>query len=226
MLPLEAQDAPGGLLLADQRMYAAKHSTRWSAGHQSKDVLLQTLSERDPELRIHVGDVAGLAEAVAHRLGLGSEEVEQVRLAAELHDVGKVAIPDNILTKPGPLDEEEWDFIRRHTLVGERIINAAPALNRVAALVRSSHERYDGDGYPDKLAGTDIPLGSRIVAICDAFDAMTSDRAYRGARTPEAALAELRICAGTQFDPVVVEAFCTAWVVAARRISARGPASL
>jgi diguanylate cyclase (GGDEF)-like protein len=211
VLPREAQEPAEALRLADQRMYAAKQSGRASAGSQSREVLLQALTERDPDLRLHVNDVAGLAEAVAERLGLAPDEIEQVRQAAELHDIGKVAIPDAILNKPGTLDEHEWAFIRRHTLVGERIIHAAPALSRVAGLVRSSHERYDGNGYPDRLAATDIPLGSRIVSICDAFDAMTSDRAYRAAMTPAAALAELRACAGTQFDPVVVEAFCLVW---------------
>jgi len=110
----------------------------------------------------------------------------------------------------GPLDEAEWSFIRQHTIIGERIINAAPGLSRVATMVRSSHERYDGAGYPDKLAGEDIPLGSRIVAVCDAYDAMVTDRAYRRARPAEEALAELARCAGTQFDARVVVAFTAA----------------
>ena len=211
MLPREAGDTPSALRIADQRMYAAKAGGRVSAGRQSKDVLLRALAERDPYLGVHLNDVAELAQSVAERLGLPREEVEQVRHAAELHDIGKVAIPDAILHKPAPLDDHEWAFIRRHTLIGERIIDAAPALGRVAALVRSSHERYDGNGYPDGMTGTEIPLGSRIVAICDAFDAMTTDRAYRVAMAPDAALHELRACAGTQFDPVVVEAFCAAW---------------
>jgi two-component system cell cycle response regulator len=210
-LPREAPDVETALRMADQRMYAAKNGGRTSAGRQSTAVLLRALSERDPYLGDHTADVANLAEAVAERLGLATDEVEQVSQAAELHDIGKVAIPDAILHKPGPLDEREWAFIRGHTLIGERIIDAAPALGRVAALVRSSHERFDGGGYPDGLAGQDIPLGSRIVAICDAFDAMTTDRAYRAAMTPDAALLELRDCAGSQFDPVVVEAFCAAW---------------
>src|SRR3954447_15892794 len=112
--------------------------------------------------------VAVLAGAVARRLGLDRGQVEEVRIAAELHDVGKVAIPDAILEKPGPLDDHEWTFMRRHTIIGERIISAAPALQNVAALVRSSHERWDGAGYPDALAAQDIPLGSRIVAVADA----------------------------------------------------------
>ena len=210
-LPREAADVEAALRIADQRMYAAKHSGRASAGRQSKDVLLRALAERDPYLGDHMTDVASMAESVARRLGLTAEEVEQVSQAAELHDIGKVAIPDAILHKPGPLDADEWAFIKQHTLIGQRILDAAPALGRVAALVRSSHERYDGGGYPDGLAGADIPLGSRIVAICDAFDAMTTDRAYRRAMSAEAAMLELRRCAGSQFDPVVVEAFCAAW---------------
>jgi diguanylate cyclase (GGDEF)-like protein len=210
-LPLEASDVAEALRIADQRMYAQKNAGRASASRQSKDVLLRALAERNPFLRSHLGGVADIAEATALRLQLSHDQVEQVRHAAELHDVGKVAVPDAILTKPGPLDDEEWAFIRRHTLIGERIISAAPALTRVAALVRHSHERWDGTGYPDALAGPDIPLGARIVAVADAFDAMTSPRPYSPPRTPEAALEELERCAGRQFDPAVVDAFAVAW---------------
>jgi two-component system, cell cycle response regulator len=211
LLPLEARDASDALRIADQRMYAQKTAGRASASRQSTDVLLRALAERDPELSSHVHDVADLAEAVARRLALADDQIEQIRHAAELHDVGKVAVPDGILSKPGPLDDAEWGFIRRHTLIGERIIAAAPALRQVASLVRSSHERWDGTGYPDQLAGDDIPLGSRIVAVADAFDAMTAERPYTDPRPPEVALAELRRCAGSQFDPDVIEAFCAAW---------------
>jgi diguanylate cyclase (GGDEF)-like protein len=212
-LPEEASDTHEALRIADQRMYASKHAGRMSAGRQSKDVLLRALSERDPALRAHLSDIADLAEHTAIGLGLAPEDVERVRHAAELHDVGKVAVPDAILAKPGPLDEDEWAFIRRHTLTGERIISAAPALTSVAALVRSSHERWDGTGYPDELAAEAIPIGSRIVAVADAFHAMTAGRPYRPAVTPQIALAELRRCAGTQFDPEVVDAFCDAWTL-------------
>jgi HD-GYP domain-containing protein (c-di-GMP phosphodiesterase class II) len=183
---------------------------------------VRALAERNPELSTHMQDVAGLAERVALRLALPEDEVDLVRHAAELHDVGKVAIPDEILTKPGPLDDREWGFIRGHTLIGERIIGAAPALAEVASLVRSTHERWDGEGYPDRLSGTDIPLGSRIVAVADAFDAMTSERPYGEERSVDAALREIRDCAGSQFDPVVVEAFCAAWRDRAASLSASG----
>jgi diguanylate cyclase (GGDEF)-like protein len=206
-VPEEASDAAEALRIADQRMYAQKHAGRMSASRQSKDVLLSALTERDPALGGHMSVVADLAERTARRLGLNRDELEIVRHAAELHDVGKVAIPDEILAKSGPLTPEEWTFVRRHTLAGERIISAAPALTPVARLVRSSHERWDGAGYPDRLAGDSIPLGARIIAVADAFDAMTSGRPYRAATTHQEALAELQRCAGTQFDPAVVAAF-------------------
>src|SRR6202011_3473920 len=121
--------------------------------------------------------------------------------------IGKVGIPDTILNKPGPLDAEEWAFMRNHTLVGERIIAAAPALAQPAELARWSHERYDGDGYPDGLAGEAIPLGASIIAVCDAFDAMTSTRPYGAAISVADATSELRRCSGSQFHPGVVSAF-------------------
>ena len=130
--------------------------------------------------------------------------------AAELHDIGKVAVPDSILHKTGSLDELEWAFVREHTIVGDRILNAAPALVPVATLVRGSHEHFDGQGYPDGLAGEEIPLGSRIIAVCDAFHAMTSDRSYRAGMSIEDAVEELHRCAGQQFDPRVVDVFCDA----------------
>jgi HD-GYP domain-containing protein (c-di-GMP phosphodiesterase class II) len=118
-----------------------------------------------------------------------------------------VAIPDEILLKPGKLDEHEWEFVRRHTIIGERIIAAAPALADVARIVRSTHERWDGNGYPDGLAADDIPIGARIVSVCDAYDAMVIGRPYQAARSSEEALAELWAGSGTQFDPAVVRAF-------------------
>jgi two-component system cell cycle response regulator len=119
-----------------------------------------------------------------------------------------MAIPDAVLHKPGPLTPEEMELIRRHTLIGERILDSAPAMSPVARIVRSSHERWDGAGYPDGLAGEEIPLGSRIIFICDAFDAMVSERPYREPMGADEALAELRRCAGTQFDPELTELFC------------------
>ena len=206
-IPHDTQAPEDALRLADQRMYANKRGGRGSVSRQTGDVLLRVLLERDPGLHTHLNEVAGLAVETAKCFALTSEEIEQIRQAAELHDVGKIAVPDAILDKPASLDEYEWEFMRRHTLIGERIINAAPALREVAALVRSSHENYDGTGYPDKLAGQAIPLGARIIAVCDAFAAMTTDRPYRKAMTTDTALAELERCAGTQFDPAVVNNF-------------------
>jgi HD-GYP domain-containing protein (c-di-GMP phosphodiesterase class II) len=136
------------------------------------------------------------------------QELAPLLQAASLHDVGKVAIPDVIINKAASLDDDELVFMRRHTIIGERILLAAPALTRAAALVRWSHERFDGAGYPDGLKGEQIPLGSRIIAVCDSYDAMVSDRPYREPMSSEAARAELRRCAGAQFDAAVVEVFC------------------
>ncbi len=208
VLPDDTADAEQALRTADQRMYAQKHGGRASAGRQVSDVLVTALVERDGQLGDHVRDVALLATGVARRLGLSDEQCELVGHAAMLHDIGKVAIPDAILEKPAPLDEAEWLFMRRHTIVGERIIAAAPAMRGVAEAVRSSHERWDGAGYPDGVAGEAIPLGARIVAVCDAYDAMRTPRPYSSPVPEEAVLAELRRCRGTQFDPAIVDAFC------------------
>jgi two-component system, cell cycle response regulator len=208
VLPEEADTATLALQLADRRMYARKGERRMSAGRQSRDVLLRTLSERRPDLHLQLRDIGELALAVGRELQMGPEGLDEVARAAELHDVGKIAVPDAILDKPGALDPVEWSFMRRHPLIGERILLAAPALRPVARLVRSSHERWDGAGYPDGLSGDEIPLGARVVAVCDAFNAMTTDRPYRESVADQDAIEELRRCAGTQFDPLVVEAFC------------------
>jgi diguanylate cyclase (GGDEF)-like protein len=205
-LPEETRDGSDALRAADQRMYVRKRGGRPSAGRQSADVLQQALAETDCELDLHLAAVAELAYASAVQLGIPHEDAEAARQTALLHDVGKVAIPDAILNKPGPLNAAEWAFMKRHTIIGERIISAAPALAVVAKLVRSTHERYDGRGYPDALAGEDIPLISRIVSVCDSYDAMVTKRAYRDAHNRSWAVAELRRCSGTQFDPRVVEA--------------------
>ena len=206
LLPQESQDVTEAMRLVDQRMYAQKTSARRSPDRQSRDVLLRALRERNPELAERHAAVARLAEAMGERMGLSSEDHAQLRQAAELHDVGKLGIPEQILYKPGPLDPEEWAFVRRHTVIGERIIAAAPALAGAAKLARSIHERYDGSGYPDGLAGDQIPLGARIIAVCDAFTAMTFPRPYAAQLSVPEAIAELRRGAGTQFDPTVVNA--------------------
>ncbi len=207
-IPNEANTSSAALRKADQRMYARKSvGSRTSAGRQSASVLLKILSERSPSLGVHLDQVTSFCEAVGRKLGVPEEDMAPLLQAASLHDVGKAAIPDEILHKPGVLDEDEWTFIRRHTVIGERILSEAPALTRAARLVRSSHERFDGDGYPDRLAASEIPLGARIISVCDAYDAMTSPRPYRPVISHEAAIAELRACAGTQFDPLVVDAF-------------------
>ncbi len=206
-LPLEAPDAAHALQLADQRMYAQKSGGRSSARSQVRDVLMRALEERGQGALDPMRDAGALSSKLARRLALSSEQIDEVARAAELRDIGMVSIPDTVLRKPGALNEEEWALIRQHPIVGETILHAAPALGPIAGLVRSTHERHDGQGYPDGLRGEQIPLGARIIAICDAFVAMVSARTYREACTKEDALAELRRCAGTQFDPAVVREF-------------------
>jgi diguanylate cyclase (GGDEF)-like protein len=198
------------LRTADERMYASKRSARSSSLQQAADVLAAAAREREPGLALDDDRIARLAELTARELGMDEEGVAHVHHAARLHDVGKLAVPEEILAKPGPLDAAELEFVRTHTLVGERIAAAAPALAPVARLIRSSHERWDGGGYPDGLAGEEIALGARVVFACDAFEAMTSDRAWRPAMGAAAALAELLRNAGTQFDPAVVLALAAA----------------
>jgi diguanylate cyclase (GGDEF)-like protein/putative nucleotidyltransferase with HDIG domain len=206
-LPLEASTAPDALRLADQRMYELK-AGRASASRQTTDVLLKALAERSPGLCEHINEVAQLSGELAADMGLPDAEVKRIQLAAELHDIGKVAVPETILNKPGPLTDEEWAFIHRHTQIGERIVTAAPSLAHTADLIRSHHERYDGEGYPDRLAGPEIPFGACVIAVCDAFGAMTKTRPYSDAISVAEALAELQRCSGTHFHPDVVRAFC------------------
>jgi diguanylate cyclase (GGDEF)-like protein len=209
-IPGEAFEASEALRVADRRLYAEKNSGRISALAQSKSVLRRAVDEWDPELGAHGEAVARLAAGTARELGLDEEDVERIAIAAELHDIGKIAIPRTLLHKPGALDDAEWEFLRRHTLIGERIVSGAPALVGVAKMIRSSHERWDGRGYPDALAGDEIPLGSQIVFVSDAFSAMTSERPYAPARSQADAIAELRRHAGSQFSPAVVDAFLRA----------------
>jgi diguanylate cyclase (GGDEF)-like protein len=207
VLPQEADDTSRALRLADERMYANKRSRGSGAGFQASEVLLRTMRAKQPTLDQRAGHVAQLAARVARRLAVGGEPLDEVVRAAQLHDIGKVGIPDAILNKRSELSDGEWEFVRNHTILGERILQGAPALRPIARLVRASHERWDGAGYPDRLRGEEIPLGARIVSVCDAYEAMRTERSYRAAMSHEGACQELRGCAGAQFDPAVVEAF-------------------
>jgi len=168
--------------------------------------LVSALQERDRYTGDHSESVVDVAGRVAESLGVAPAEVERIRTAALLHDIGKVGVPDQVLHKPGPLDDDEWDLMREHPAIGERILRAIPGMGQVAKIVRHEHERWDGTGYPDGLVGNDVPLGSRIILACDAYHAMTSDRPYRAAMSHTDAVSELTAGAGTQFDPEVCQA--------------------
>jgi HD-GYP domain-containing protein (c-di-GMP phosphodiesterase class II) len=171
--------------------------------------LLDFLALRHPDLVPHVQRSAEIAGAVARRMGLSSPARRRVACVARLHDVGKVALPAKVLEKPGPLNSAEWEAVTRHPAIGAKLLETIKPLAWAAPMVRASHERNDGKGYPDGLSGEQIPLESRIVFVCDAFDAITSERPYQAAVGGAAAMRELERCAGTQFDPVVVAALAS-----------------
>ena len=169
--------------------------------------LANTLEARDDYTGGHARQIAELAVGVGERLGMGPDALDELRLGAIFHDIGKVAVPDEILRKTGPLDRAEWEVMKEHTIIGARILEPVPRMGAVRAMVRSSHERWDGGGYPDGLAGGEIPVGARIIAVVDAWHAMVTTRPYRDALKADAATQQLRAEAGSQFDPAIVEAF-------------------
>jgi diguanylate cyclase (GGDEF)-like protein len=225
LLPGEARTAKDALLIADRRMYTQKGQRADSALSQARGVLLGVLREREPALDRHLGGVAHLAAAMGRALDLDTEEMDVLVRAAEMHDIGKIAIPDEILHKRGPLTNAEQDLVRKHTLIGERVLAAAPALREVAKVVRSSHERWDGSGYPDGLAGETIPLAARVILICDAYSAMTNARPYGPPLSGPETVMELRREAGAQFDPELVELFAKRVAVEAPQQASRNVAS-
>jgi diguanylate cyclase (GGDEF)-like protein len=191
------------------RLVDVARSSRTDLAEQYRATLLAlgaTLEARDGYTAQHGAETTALVEGVVRRLGLSDAEIEHVTTVARLHDIGKIGVPNEILLKPNPLDDEEWRIMRRHPIIGERILKTVPGLADVARAVRHEHERWDGGGYPDGLAGAQIPIASRIAFACDAWHAMTSDRPYRAALSQEIALDELRRNGGTQFDPAVVHA--------------------
>ncbi|MGH2494826.1 MAG: HD-GYP domain-containing protein [Ktedonobacteraceae bacterium] len=160
------------------------------------------------QLYSHAQKTFTLTRRMVHLLHLSEAEQTTIALGAFFHDIGKLAIDDSLLNKPGPLTPQEYAIIKHHPAYGASILNSYVSLPEVALLAYHHHERWDGEGYPDRLAGEAIPLGARMIAIADAFDAMTSDRSYQVRRSPQEALDELQRCAGTQFDPLLVQLFC------------------
>jgi len=202
LLLVDAVAAHAGGALHRSKLFAELEATFTT----TLAVLSDALEAKDSYTAAHADDVADFAVRVATRLGLGEEELRTVRYGALLHDIGKIGVSSEVLRKAGPLTTEEFEEIKQHTVIGAKMLERIPFFAPVRPIVRSAHERWDGHGYPDGLAGEEIPLGARIVCACDAFHAMTSDRPYSQARSEEEAAAELQRCSGTQFDPAVVEA--------------------
>ncbi len=169
--------------------------------------LTAAIEARDLETGAHCMQLGTMGERVATLLGLSEQERTTIRIGGYLHDVGKIAIADRILLKPGPLTEEEYLEMQRHAKIGASIVQTHEAMTEIARIVHHHHERFDGRGYPDRLAGAEIPLGARIISVADAFSAMTNNRVYRKAIPAEQAWEEIRRNAGSQFDPAIVELF-------------------
>jgi HD-GYP domain-containing protein (c-di-GMP phosphodiesterase class II) len=218
VLNIEATD-PGALAEADAVLVEAIATSFGVAVHRARLVedlegafttalaaLTSTVEAKDDYTACHGEDVAVLAERVALRMALSNIQARDVRYAAMLHDLGKVAIPSEILLKPGPLDDKEWETMRGHAAIGGELVARIDAFAHLAPAVRASHERWDGGGYPDGLAGEEIPLAARIISACDTYDAIVTDRPYRAGRTPQEACEELRRVSGTQLDEIVVAA--------------------
>ena len=183
-----------------------KSTSRLGRAKKALDVLTRVMDLSDPDTSRHSRDIEELVAVVGAELGIVGAAAEELELAARYHDIGKVAVPEDILRKPGPLDEREWAVMTCHVEWGAELLGHLPDCSRIATIVRHHHERYDGRGYPDGLAGLRIPFGSRIVAACDAYGAMVSDRPYRRGFPKWRAIQELREGVGTQFDPAVVSA--------------------
>lgn len=195
-------------LIADriERRDAELESWRARIAATSVQALLAALGARDGYTKDHSEAVVELSEIAGEELGLSSGQIDEVKQVALLHDLGKIAIPEPILAKPHALAEDEWHKVRQHSAIGARIVASVDSLSHLAPAIRAGHERWDGRGYPDGLAGEEIPLTSRIVSLCDAYDAMVSDRPYRKALPRGEAMDELARAAGTQFCPTCVEA--------------------
>jgi HD-GYP domain-containing protein (c-di-GMP phosphodiesterase class II) len=195
-------------LFSAERRWRIGYILELSRAYRGTAALLGDFVEADHSYTgDHSREVVDLSLAVAYALSLSPAEQRRVEFAALLHDVGKIAVPKEIIDKPGPLDDDEWEVMRLHTVEGESMLaKVGGVLGETGLVVRASHEHYDGSGYPDATSGEEIPIEARVVACCDAYSAMTTDRAYREARSKSAAIAELRYCAGTQFDPAVVMA--------------------
>jgi HD-GYP domain-containing protein (c-di-GMP phosphodiesterase class II) len=193
--------------MAEKKMYNKKLSEVTSSRHETIRAILNTLHVKSNREESHSIRVSLICQKIGEALNLRREEIELLRLMATLHDIGKIAIDQSILNKPGPLTEAEWGEIKKHPETGYHILLASPEYAEIAEDILSHHERYDGKGYPRGLKGEDIPFRSRIIAIADSYDAMTTDRPYRDAMSSKQAYEEIKRNSGTQFDPAIAKVF-------------------
>jgi HD-GYP domain-containing protein (c-di-GMP phosphodiesterase class II) len=203
----QAQDVQSILIDAESNMYKNKLTAKASLTSSIVFALEQALYEKSNETREHTDRIQDLAMRLGHSIKLPSGQLDELALLASLHDIGKVAIPENILLKKGNLTEKEWSVMKRHPEIGFNIANSSPQITHIAKPILSCHENFDGSGYPAGIKGHEIPVISRIVLIVDAYDIMTSGQAYKAAMNKKDAIKELRKCAGSQFDPVLVDKF-------------------
>jgi diguanylate cyclase (GGDEF)-like protein/putative nucleotidyltransferase with HDIG domain len=226
MYPEDSADRHDLLTLADANLYKAKKSDSGIGVTNSSqrvntrlktessfgilDAMVTSIDNKDKYTRQHSEDVTKYALWLAQELRLSDETMRIIRIGALLHDVGKIGIPEEILRKPGHLTPDEYEVIKQHPNLGALIVGAVPGMESIIEAVRYHHERWDGRGYPDKLAGTDIPMIGRIMAVADAFSAMTTNRAYRAGMDWKTAIDEIQKNIGTQFDPLMARAFCNA----------------
>jgi putative nucleotidyltransferase with HDIG domain len=224
--PNDGQSRHELLTIADSNLYQAKNSDegivftsesqranrelRAEASFEVLDALITAVDNKDRYTRKHSEDVTEYALWMAEELGLSEETMRTLRIGGLLHDVGKIGVPDEILRKPGRLTDEEFEIMKRHPRLGEMIVGGIPGMSSILDAVRSHHERWDGMGYPDRLKGEEIPFMGRLLAVADAFSAMTTDRPYRKGLNLDKALAEIRANIGTQFDPEMADAFLRA----------------
>jgi len=215
----DAQNISEILENAENHMYTHKIFERSSVRSETIDIVMNTLFEKSNRESLHSKRVSKLCESIASKMHLETDDVNQIRIAGLIHDIGKIGIEDTILNKTEKLNDHEWEEIRKHPEAGWRILSSIKEFTELARFIHEHHEKWDGTGYPEGLKGEEISLEARIIAVADAFDALTSKRSYKKESSKEAAIAEIRRCAGTHFDPQIADVLITAVLAKANTVN-------